>query len=434
MLDYRYRGKRCRPVLGYNLSPDQERDMALKVMTAIHSNLGSLVPSDRSAYPSFAEFAPRYLAYLQAKKLAALDRPTTIMKLHLVPHFGMVSLNEIAMEHGLAYLAQRRAAGASEGTLARECGVLQAVLNYAVAIEALDKNRLKMLPSPRWESRERVITGEELLRLFRMGPDSLRRIMVVALLTTLRESKIIETHQEWLVQRADGWWMMPSPGSRHKRVPKEVPLTDLAIRALYGQQARIGGRFFSQWKNANSFKPQWGKFCRRAGVHDLTFHDLRHTAATWLLEAGVDFAVIEKLLGHRLHGMGDGYIHNWEHRLRDAVMRLEAVVIEKFRQAEAQEGADVGSYGQLTGSWKNDETSKPAKHGAEGQNRAVAISLAKAVIRGTPSPNSLSTILKTIRKVNVWLKRSRLIVQHDYNPCKPLLSTHHGTLAAPPCR
>src|SRR5688572_21388715 len=84
MLDYRYRGKRCRPVLGYNLSPDQERDMALKVMTAIHSNLGSLVPSDRSAYPSFAEFAPRYLAYLQAKKLAALDRPTTIMKLHLV--------------------------------------------------------------------------------------------------------------------------------------------------------------------------------------------------------------------------------------------------------------------------------------------------------------------------------------------------------------
>jgi len=55
----------------------------------------------------------------------------------------------------------------------------------------------------------------------------------------------------------------------------------------------------------------------------LTFHDLRHSAATWLLEADVDLGVIEKLLGHRLHGMGEGYIHNWEHRLRDAVTRLE---------------------------------------------------------------------------------------------------------------
>jgi hypothetical protein len=43
----------------------------------------------------------------------------------LVPHFGVVSMNEIAMEHGLAYLTQRRAVNAAEGILATECGVLQ---------------------------------------------------------------------------------------------------------------------------------------------------------------------------------------------------------------------------------------------------------------------------------------------------------------------
>lgn len=142
-----------------------------------------------------------------------------------------------------------------------------------------------------------MITATELLRLFQVASDPLRRMMMVALLTTLRESKLIETHEEWLVQLGDGWWMMPSPGSRHKRVPKEVPLTDLAVRALFGDQPRIGGRFFSQWKDGNSFKHRWSELCRRAGVHDLTFHDLRHSAATWMLEAGVDFAVIENYSG-----------------------------------------------------------------------------------------------------------------------------------------
>ena len=62
------------------------------------------------------------------------------------------------------------------------------------------------------------------------------------------------------------WLVDVSTGSRHKRVPKEVPLTELAVRALCGQQARIGGRFFSQWKDGNSFKHRWAELCRRAGI------------------------------------------------------------------------------------------------------------------------------------------------------------------------
>jgi hypothetical protein len=98
--------------------------------------------------------------------------------------------------------------------LARECGVLQAILNYAVALDALDKNRLRLLPAPEW--RERVATPGELVRLLKAGSDPIRRIIVLALQTTLRESKLIEIHEEWIVQRGDGFWLLPSPGSRHK--------------------------------------------------------------------------------------------------------------------------------------------------------------------------------------------------------------------------
>jgi integrase len=219
------------------------------------------------------------------KKLAALARPVTIINRHLVPHFGATPLNQLTMENGLAYIEQRRAGGAAEGTLARECGVLQAILNYAVALDVLDKNRLWLLPAPEWTSRERVATPDELIRLLTAASDPVRRLIVLALQTTLRESKLIEIHEEWIVRRGDGPWLLLSSGSRHKRVPKEVPLTALALRALNGDQSRIGRRFFSQWKDGNSFKHRWGELCRKAGVHDLTFHDLRHTAASWLLEA-----------------------------------------------------------------------------------------------------------------------------------------------------
>jgi len=37
------------------------------------------------------------------------------------------------------------------------------------------------------------------------------------------------------------------------------------------------------------------------------------------MQAGVDYVVIEKLLGHRLPGTGDLYLHDWDGRFRDAV-------------------------------------------------------------------------------------------------------------------
>ena len=64
--------------------------------------------------------------------------------------------------------------------------------------------------------------------------------------------------------------------------------------------------------------------CERAGVHDLHFHDLRHTFTTWLTQCGVDYAVIQTLKGEPLPGSAKYYIRNWNARLRDAVTRLEA--------------------------------------------------------------------------------------------------------------
>jgi integrase len=47
--------------------------------------------------------------------------------------------------------------------------------------------------------------------------------------------------------------------------------------------------------------------CRLAGIKDFTFHDLRHTFATRLKEAGVDKISRRDLLGHTTTEMTDDY-------------------------------------------------------------------------------------------------------------------------------
>ena len=341
VLTYWYRGVRYRPVLGYNLTADQERESALQIISAIHANTSHIISARAkegkaldSVNLTFAAFTQIYLQYLKAKRPGNDGRNEIILTKHILPYFGHKRLVDIRLEDGLAYLEKRRSdvTGPEDkrrrvavGTIERECAVLMAVLNLAVDMDRLDKNRLKRLPVPEYVKRERVLEGWELLKFREAAAPIVWRLVMAALQLGLRENKLIESHEEWLVQRGDGWWMAPSPGqTKVKGVPKTIPLNVLAYEALFGGMPRIGGRFFSQWVNGNSFKHTWLRTCERAGIHNLHFHDLRHTFTTWLTQCGVDYAVIQTLKGEPLPGSAKYYIHNWDARLRDAVTRLES--------------------------------------------------------------------------------------------------------------
>jgi hypothetical protein len=58
-LEYRYGGGRYRPVLGYDLTPDQERDEAHRLITIIHMKARPGA-SSQPAVPTFSQFAGHY--------------------------------------------------------------------------------------------------------------------------------------------------------------------------------------------------------------------------------------------------------------------------------------------------------------------------------------------------------------------------------------
>jgi integrase len=47
----------------------------------------------------------------------------------------------------------------------------------------------------------------------------------------------------------------------------------------------------------------------KLGIHDASFHSLRHTAASWLVMQGVDLYAIGKFLGHKTPRMIQRYAH-----------------------------------------------------------------------------------------------------------------------------
>ncbi|MGD0917325.1 MAG: site-specific integrase [Thermodesulfobacteriota bacterium] len=64
---------------------------------------------------------------------------------------------------------------------------------------------------------------------------------------------------------------------------------------------------------------------KEAAVMDFRFHDLRHTAATRMVQNGVDLYKVQLILGHKGPQMTQRYAHHYPESLRSAVDTLEKV-------------------------------------------------------------------------------------------------------------
>jgi integrase len=68
--------------------------------------------------------------------------------------------------------------------------------------------------------------------------------------------------------------------------------------------------------------------CRRSGITDFHFHDLRHTFASQLVMAGVDLTTIKELMGHKTMAMTLRYSHLAPKHMAAALEILDQVLNE----------------------------------------------------------------------------------------------------------
>jgi integrase len=108
-------------------------------------------------------------------------------------------------------------------------------------------------------------------------------------------------------------------------------------RAAQGERRLIAGAAWQEgdlvvdrgeggpWSPPN-FSTGWARFADAHGFGDVTFHGLRHGAATLLLAAGVPDAVAVRIMGHADTKILRRYQDVVPQLLRDAAARMEAVL------------------------------------------------------------------------------------------------------------
>lgn len=276
---------------------------------------------------SFASLLPRYLKHQKNRISAASHKRTAgIIENQLRPAFGsmpMGSIRRVDIQH---YVTER-AGEVSPGSVVKELNVLKHILGLAVDWELIPVNPAMKVKAPSVPAgRVRYLQPTELRALLTECPDWLRPIAGLAAFTAMRRGEVLGLR--WLdVDITGARILLPQTKNGDGRI---VHLNKLACEVLQGQwrvNAKPTDRVFplAGECTADNISKGFAAVCRRLEIEDFTFHDLRHTAASWLRMQGADIHTVAQLLGHKDLRMAARYQHLSGEFLSAAVGRLDAI-------------------------------------------------------------------------------------------------------------
>ena len=208
----------------------------------------------------------------------------------LAPFWGGLTCDAVKGSTCRAYAAE---AGTATSTTRRRMGVLQAALNYAHREGKLVYAPKVTLPDA-GPARERWLTRDEAGRLLRHSAQHLQRFILISLATGTRASAVLALR--WGPSLDSGWIDLES-GIIHRRGAREretkkrrgsVAMTR-GLRAHMRRWARTGGSHVVMWKGKPlaEIDTAFAAAARRAGIEDVTPHDLKRTAVTWAFQRGM---------------------------------------------------------------------------------------------------------------------------------------------------
>lgn len=178
--------------------------------------------------------------------------------------------------------------------------------------------------------------------------DCLADFILLALMTGMRSGEMLKL--EW--QRVDLGqrlvYLRPQDQKNHSS--GSVPINDTAKDVLLSRfRFRQTHCPDSRWvfchkdgSRVQSVKRSFANACRKAKIADLRIHDLRHTAAAWLVQDDVPIRTVCELLRHKDIGTTMRYAHLAPEHVKDAVAALEW---SRFGHVdrEVKEGEDAKS-------------------------------------------------------------------------------------------
>ncbi len=188
----------------------------------------------------------------------------------------------------------------------------------------VDSNPFTKVRKPREpRGRVRFLDDAELARLLeaaKAGPPWLHPLVAIAVSTGMRQGEILGLR--WADVDLERKRVVLHETKNDER--RAVALGGLALDALRrcAKVRRIDTDLVLA--GVTAFHWHWSGALTRAGIKDFKFHDLRHTAASYLAMNGATLAEISAVLGHKTLAMVKRYAHLSESHVAGVVERMNA--------------------------------------------------------------------------------------------------------------
>lgn len=292
------------------------------------------------------------------------ERYESIIRVHLGPGIGHHQLQKLTPQHLQRFYTQKLEAGLSPTTVASFHKMLHLALEKAVRWNLVSCNVCDAVDPPRIRHYEIQPLNREQIQQFlaAVAGHRLEALFVLAVATGMRKGELmalkwqdinfstktlqvrrILTHVPAKLRGGKGGYEEAEPKTERSR--RNIAIAPFALEKLKQhrvQQLEAKLKAGPLWKEndlvfcslvgghlhtSRDVYVQFKKLLKRAGLPNIRFHDLRHSAATVLLDLGIHPKVVQEMLGHSQIGMTmDIYSHVLPTMQMEAVSKLNDVL------------------------------------------------------------------------------------------------------------
>jgi integrase len=329
-LDRAANGKRRRRYLG---SFKSKKEAQAAETSALHERARGidLAPSKITV----ADLLARYEREQRARNLGrkTIQEDASKVRNHIVPHIGGIQILRLRTAH-LSELYTKllldgrvnRKGGLAPKTVRHVHALVKAALSWALRMQLVPINVADAVDLPRVDRSEaKALSDSEAFRLLTFANETqLGPLFTLAFATGARRGELLALKwsavdfasrtllvRQSLSETRDGVQLKATKSQRVRC----IPLSSIATEALQRQRAHqaqerlLAGQeygdqdFVFATPLGEPIKPSvatnaFCKIARRAGISTTRLHDARHTAATWLINEGVDVRTVGAILGH----------------------------------------------------------------------------------------------------------------------------------------
>jgi integrase len=328
------------------ISADQARKMAVTVLAGqsfghdinglelMGSDLSSNAVLMGETLESF--FLEKYIPYVKSYK-RSWKTDFSMIRNHLVPQIGRKSMRFLSPPDVAIFVDHIKQKGYAIGTINRALVLLRYGIELAIRWKkpGIEFNPVKEIKNIKDDNKlERYLSNEQGQVLMQAVAQSsnamLQHIVLFLIYTGARKNEVLQACWQDIDWHKSSWHIPKTKSGKVRHVPLSLGAVDLLNRLRIQVKPDHNGKqaIFSNPETGKpfiSFFYSWNSARLRAGMPEFRIHDLRHSFASYLVNAGRSLYEVQELLGHADIKTTSRYAHLSRERLAQAVEHVPQI-------------------------------------------------------------------------------------------------------------